>query len=67
MRSRAMIPSSACRNPDEPATASVFPPHKGGGNLDTRHLTVGATLWLPIWCEGALFSCGDAHGAFDQR
>jgi acetamidase/formamidase len=48
-------------HPDEPATASAFPPHKGGGNVDTRHLTIGATLWLPVWCEGALFSCGDPH------
>jgi acetamidase/formamidase len=49
--------------PDAPASASSFPPHKGGGNIDTRHLTAGSTLWLPIWCEGALFSCGDPHGA----
>jgi acetamidase/formamidase len=48
-------------HPDEPATAPAFPPHKGGGNVDTRHLTVGSTLWLPVWCEGALFSCGDPH------
>lgn len=48
-------------HPDAPATAGPFPPHKGGGNIDTRHLTVGSTLWLPVWCEGALFSCGDAH------
>jgi acetamidase/formamidase len=48
-------------HPDEPATAAAFPPHKGGGNVDTRHLTVGSTLWLPVWCEGALFSCGDPH------
>lgn len=50
-------------HPDEPATASAFPPHKGGGNMDTRHLTAGSTLWLPVWCEGALFSCGDPHAA----
>jgi acetamidase/formamidase len=48
-------------HPDEPATASAFPPHKGGGNIDARHLTAGSTLWLPVWCEGALFSCGDPH------
>ena len=24
---------------------------------------VGSTLWLPIWCDGALFSCGDSHAA----
>jgi acetamidase/formamidase len=50
-------------HPDEPAQAEVFPPHKGGGNIDTRHLTAGSTLWLPVWCEGALFSCGDPHAA----
>jgi len=48
---------------DEPGGHSPFPPHRGGGNVDCRHLVVGSTLWLPIWCEGALFSCGDAHGA----
>jgi acetamidase/formamidase len=50
-------------HPDVPASAAAFPPHKGGGNVDTRHLTAGATLWLPVWCEGALFSCGDPHAA----
>jgi acetamidase/formamidase len=49
--------------PDSPASAPSFPPHKGGGNVDTRHLIASSTLWLPIWCEGALFSCGDPHGA----
>jgi acetamidase/formamidase len=24
-------------------------------------LVEGSTLWLPIWCDGALFSCGDGH------
>jgi acetamidase/formamidase len=48
-------------HPDEPPTASAFPPHKGGGNIDTRHLTAGSTVWLPVWCDGALFSCGDPH------
>jgi acetamidase/formamidase len=50
-------------HPGEPATASPFPPHRGGGNIDTRHLVVDSTLSLPVWCEGALFSCGDAHAA----
>lgn len=48
-------------HPDAPEPLSAFPPHAGGGNVDTRHLTAGATLWLPVWCEGALFSCGDPH------
>jgi len=50
-------------HPDEPETAPAFPPHKGGGNIDTRHLTAGSTVWLPVWCDGAMFSCGDPHGA----
>ena len=48
---------------DEQGPVDVFPPHRGGGNIDTRHLVVGSQLWLPVWCEGALFSCGDAHAA----
>jgi acetamidase/formamidase len=47
---------------DVPGQVSPFPPHAGGGNVDCRHLVAGSTLWLPVWCEGALFSCGDAHG-----
>jgi acetamidase/formamidase len=49
--------------PNSPSSASAFPPHQGGGNIDTRHLTAGSILWLPVWCDGALFSCGDPHGA----
>lgn len=50
-------------NPGEAGPLPAFPPHRGGGNIDARHLTAGSTLWLPVWCEGALFSCGDPHGA----
>jgi acetamidase/formamidase len=49
-----------------PAGASnqpVMPPGTFGGNMDTRQLTAGATLYLPVQVEGALFSCGDAHAA----
>ena len=42
---------------------SVMPPGTFGGNMDTRQLTRGSTLYLPVQVEGALFSCGDAHGA----
>jgi len=41
----------------------VMPPGTFGGNLDTRQLTRGATLYLPVQVDGALFSCGDAHAA----
>jgi acetamidase/formamidase len=48
-----------------PAGASaqpVMPPGTFGGNMDTRQLVRGATLFLPVQVERALFSCGDAHG-----
>jgi len=48
-----------------PAGASqqaVMPPGPFGGNLDTRQLVRGTTLYLPVQEPGALFSCGDAHG-----
>jgi acetamidase/formamidase len=41
----------------------VMPPGTFGGNLDTRQLVQGTTLYLPVEVEGALFSCGDAHAA----
>lgn len=49
-----------------PAGASqqqVMPPGTFGGNLDTRQLVRGSTLYLPVQVEGARFSCGDAHAA----
>ena len=49
-----------------PAGASaqpVMPPGTFGGNMDTRQLTRGTTLYLPVQVAGALFSCGDAHAA----
>jgi len=48
-----------------PAGASaqpVMPPGTFGGNLDTRQLVKGTTLFLPVQVEGGLFSTGDAHG-----
>jgi acetamidase/formamidase len=48
-----------------PAGASatpVMPPGIFGGNMDVRQLVAGATLYLPVQVDRALFSCGDAHG-----
>lgn len=42
---------------------STIPPTNQGGNMDTRHLTAGASLWLPVAVPGALFSLGDGHAA----
>ncbi len=49
--------------PAERGRHSIVPPSRWGGNLDIRHLTPGATLYLPIGIAGALFSLGDTHAA----
>ena len=36
-------------------------PRAFGGNLDNKELVPGATLYLPIFVDGARFSCGDGH------
>jgi acetamidase/formamidase len=49
-----------------PAGASaqpVMPPGTFGGNMDTRQLIKGTTLFLPVQVPGGQFSCGDAHAA----
>jgi len=38
-------------------------PRAFGGNMDNKELVAGATLYLPVFVPGALFSCGDGHGA----
>jgi acetamidase/formamidase len=38
-------------------------PQAFAGNLDNKELGAGATLFLPVFVEGGLFSCGDGHGA----
>ncbi|MET0773569.1 MAG: acetamidase/formamidase family protein [Candidatus Limnocylindrales bacterium] len=42
---------------------STIPPSETGGNMDTRHITRGTRLWLPIQAPGGLFSLGDGHAA----
>ncbi len=34
-----------------------------GGNLDSKDLTAGSTLYLPVFQRGALFYTGDCHAA----
>jgi acetamidase/formamidase len=48
---------------DEPGRHDVLPPTKGAGNIDTRHLTAGTKLYLPVFVKGAMFSAGDCHAA----
>jgi acetamidase/formamidase len=42
---------------------STIPPDVHGGNMDTRHLVAGSTLFLPVFVPGANFSLGDGHAA----
>ena len=42
---------------------STIPPYRHGGNMDTKHITKGARLFLPVEVPGALFSLGDGHAA----
>ncbi len=36
-------------------------PGRHGGNMDTKEVTAGATLYLPVRAPGALLAMGDAH------
>jgi acetamidase/formamidase len=49
--------------PAEPGQHPILPPSRWGGNMDTKHLVVGSTLYLPVGVKGALFSLGDTHAA----
>ena len=42
---------------------SSIMPRAHAGNIDNKELVAGTTLYLPIFNEGALFSCGDGHAA----
>ncbi|GHO48249.1 acetamidase/formamidase family protein [Ktedonospora formicarum] len=49
--------------PGAPGALSTIPPYRHGGNMDTKHITKGARLFLPVEAPGALFSMGDGHAA----
>lgn len=38
-------------------------PGAHGGNMDTKLITEGVTLYFPVFVEGALFALGDFHAA----
>jgi acetamidase/formamidase len=48
--------------PADASAQAVMPPGPFGGNMDTRQLVAGTTLYLPVQVPGANFSTGDAHG-----
>lgn len=49
--------------PAEDGEHSTTPPRNVGGNLDVKHMTQGATVYLPVEVDYALFSIGDGHAA----
>jgi len=49
--------------PGAPGALSTIPPYRHGGNMDTKHITVGSRVYVPIEAPGALFSLGDGHAA----
>ena len=48
--------------PPDLIIVSSGPPNKWAGNLDLKVLTVGSTLYIPVFNAGALFFTGDSHG-----
>lgn len=48
---------------DTSERAHSVPPGRHGGNIDIRHLTAGATLYVPVQVPGALAYVGDPHFA----
>ncbi len=48
--------------PPEMKRINSRPPGIYGGNMDFKKLTAGATLYLPVFNDGALFVTGDSHG-----
>ncbi|MDP9373916.1 MAG: acetamidase/formamidase family protein [Chloroflexota bacterium] len=63
----ALPPEPTDAIPAAPAIATAalrtVPPRETAGNIDIKQLTPGASLLLPIYAEGALFSSGDVHYA----
>ena len=49
--------------PPNEGAHSTIPPDVFGGNMDTRHLTAGTKLYLPVFAPGGRFSVGDGHAA----
>lgn len=47
--------------PDTDEMLSTIPPRANGGNMDDPHIVAGATVYFPVFVEGALFSIGDTH------
>jgi len=49
--------------PREAGMVNTIPPGYFGGNIDNWRVGKGATMYLPVSVEGALFSVGDSHAS----
>ena len=56
------FPGTLIVAPAEGAHGTLIP-KEYGGNMDSRACTVGTTVYLPVFVEGALFGVGDVHAA----
>lgn len=54
------FPGTMIVAPAEGAHGTLIP-KEYGGNMDSRACTVGTTVYLPVFVEGALFGVGDVH------
>ena len=61
----AALPKSLCGPEGEAATDCLrtIPPREQGGNMDIRHLGVGASVYLPCQLAGCGLMVGDPHYA----
>lgn len=57
------FPRTISLAPDEENEQSVVNPRRVGGNMDTRDISGGTVLFLPLEVPGALLSVGDTHAA----
>lgn len=55
------VGSTATSGPPATGVQGSTPPGPFGGNLDNKLLTIGATLYLPVFQHGAQFFTGDSH------
>lgn len=56
---RPMIGVIGVAPEDDPINCGT--PGSHGGNMDNTAITAGATLYFPVFADGALFGCGDMH------
>ena len=59
------LPAELCgpegSSPDE--CLRTIPPREHGGNMDSRYLRAGSTVYLPCYIDGCGLAVGDAHYA----